>query len=60
MVRLILSDQSYAELLVAVEEQVELARSFWKHSEPPEEAEAKLALDRAMELNEAVQRGSRY
>jgi len=60
MVRLILSDESYEELLVAVDEQVEAARSFWKHAEPPEEAELKLILDRAMALQEVVQRGSRY
>jgi hypothetical protein len=60
MVQLILSNESYEELLVAVEEQVESARSYWKHAEPEEQADAQATLDRAESLQREVQRGSTY
>ena len=60
MVRLILSNESYEELLVAVEEQVESARSYWKHAEPKEQADAQATLDRAESLQREVQLWSTY
>lgn len=54
MVVLTLSDELYAELLVAVEEHRESAHSWWKHSAPNELKEARAALERATLLEVEV------
>ena len=56
MVILTLTDKAYAELLVAVEEHLEAAQCYWKHSDPGDLPEAAEALARAQLLDTEVNR----